>query len=483
MKNVKKTNAPTTSVASGIFKSYDIRGTVPNQLNPDVARLIGRAFVAEIKGEAVAVGRDMRVHSDDLAEGLIAGLMDSGCRVVDLGRVSTDALYFAVGHLEMDGGIMITASHNPPEYNGFKLCRSQAEPLSGADGIDRMKMAIEMDDYNLDRGDGTRSLANVLPDFIDHVLSFIDPKRLKPFKVVVDAGNGMAGAVLPAVFNRLPVKLIPMYFELDGTFPNHLANPIEPENIADLQKRVLAEKADFGVAFDGDADRMFLIDENGKPLGGDIVTLLVAKNLLAKNPGATILYNLICSKAVPEMIERQGGRAVRTPVGHALIKPLMKREGAIFGGEHSGHFYFQKNWYADSGLIAMLMAMEVLAEADQPLSALVASVDPYFRSGEINTKVKNISMTLEKIVEAFPDALPDRTDGITTSYDDWWFNVRPSNTEPLLRLNVEAHSADLLEEKTAELLAVIRGRRKTVSKPKRPATGGAARRKGRGKSE
>ena len=481
MKSVKKTNAPTTSVAAGIFKSYDIRGTVPEQLNPEVARLIGRAFVSEIKGEAVAVGRDMRVHSDALAEGLIAGLMESGCRVTDLGRVSTDALYFAVGHLGTDGGIMITASHNPPEYNGFKMCRSQAEPLSGADGIDRIKLAIGMDDYQLDRGTGTRSPLNILPAFIDHVLSFIDPKRLKPFKVVVDAGNGMAGAVLPEVFRRLPGELIPMYFELDGTFPNHPANPIEQANIADLQKRVVAEKADLGVAFDGDADRMFLIDETGKPLGGDIVTLLVAKNLLAKNPGATILYNLICSKAVPEMIERQGGRPVRTPVGHALIKPLMKREGAIFGGEHSGHFYFQKNWYADSGLIAMLMAMEVLAEADQPLSTLVASVDPYYRSGELNTKVKNIDKTLEKIIQAFPDALPDRTDGITTSYDDWWFNVRPSNTEPLLRLNVEANSADLLEEKTAELLAVIRGRRKVASKPKRPS---AARRKGRGsKSE
>jgi phosphomannomutase len=382
-----------------------------------------------------------------------------------------------VGHLKTVGGVMITASHNPPEYNGFKLCRSEAEPLSGTDGIDRIRMAIDMEDYNLERGEGTRSSANVLPAFIDHVLSFIDPKALKPFKVVVDAGNGMAGAVLPAVFERLPGKLVPMYFELDGTFPNHLANPIEPANIADLQKRVQTEKADFGVAFDGDGDRMFLIDENGKPLGGDIVALLVAKNLLAKNPGATILYNLICSKALPEMIQRQGGIAIRTPVGHALIKPLMKRDGAIFGGEHSGHFYFQKNWYADSGLIAMLMAMEVISEADQPLSALVASVDPYFRSGEINTKAKNIEKTLEKIIQAFPDALPDRTDGITLSFDDWWFNVRPSNTEPLLRLNVEAHSADLLEEKTAELLAVIRGRRKAAAKPKQPAKARAARRK------
>ncbi len=479
MKTVKKTNAPTTSVAADIFKSYDIRGTVPDQLNPEVARLIGRAFATEVKGERFAVGRDMRIHSDILAEALIGGLMDSGCNVVDVGRVSTDALYFAVGHLGTDGGVMITASHNPPEYNGFKLCRSMAEPLSGTDGIERMRMAIEMDDYILERGTGTCSASDILPQFVEHVLSFIDTTRMKPFKVVVDAGNGMAGAVLPAVFNRLPCILIPMYFEPDGTFPNHLANPIEPDNIADLQKRVLAEKADLGVAFDGDADRMFLIDETGKPLGGDMVMLLVAKNLLEKNPGAAILYNLICSKAVPEMIERMGGRAIRTPVGHAIIKPLMKREGAVFGGEHSGHFYFQKNWYADSGLIAMLMAMEVLALAEQPLSSLVASVDPYFRSGELNTKVKNITKTLDKIIEAFPGALPDHTDGITLVFDEWWFNVRPSNTEPLLRLNVEANSADLLEEKTADLLAVIRGRRKAAVKPKRQSAG---RRKGRGES-
>lgn len=479
MKTVKKTNLPTTSVAAEIFKSYDIRGTVPEQLNPEVARLIGRAFATEVKGERFAVGRDMRIHSDDLAEALIGGLLDSGCNVIDLGRVSTDALYFAVGHLATDGGVMITASHNPPEYNGFKLCRSMAEPLSGTDGIERMRMAIEMDDYVLDRGTGTRSNSNILPEFVDHVLSFIDPSKLKPFKVVVDAGNGMAGAVLPEVFKRLPCELVPMYFEPDGTFPNHPANPIEPANIADLQKRVLSEKADLGVAFDGDADRMFLIDENGRPLGGDVVMLLVTKNLLEKNPGAAILYNLICSKAVPELIERLGGRAIRTPVGHAIIKPLMKRENAIFGGEHSGHFYFQRNWYADSGLIAMLMAMEVLALAQQPLSSLVASVDPYFRSGELNTKVKNTQKTLDKISEAFPDVLPDHTDGITVAYDDWWFNVRPSNTEPLLRLNVEAHSADLLEEKTAELLAVIRGRRKAAAKPKRESAG---RRKGRGES-
>ncbi len=471
MKSVRKNDKVQAVVVSPeVFKSYDIRGTVPDQINRAAARLIGMAFAVEIKGTTIAVGRDMRVHSADLADGLIEGLIESGCRVIDIGQVSTDALYFAVGHLGTDGGVMITASHNPPEYNGFKLCRAQVEPLSGSDGIDRIRETISLEGFHYDREPGSRETVNVIPDFVDHVLSFVDASRLRHFKVVVDAGNGMAGTILPAVFARLPLELIPMYFELDGTFPHHPANPIEPANLADLRERVCKERADFGVAFDGDADRMFLVDETGSPLGGDIVTMLVAKSLLGKTPGATILYNLICSKAVPELIEREGGRAIRTPVGHALIKPLMKRLGAIFGGEHSGHFYFQKNWYADSGLIAMLVAMEALSGDQRPLSALVSTLNPYFRSGEINTRVKSIPKTLEKIVEAFPDSPPDNTDGITISFDGGWFNARPSNTEPLLRLNVEAKTAELLKEKTAALLAVIRGHRTRVPATKRRAT-------------
>ena len=460
MRGVTKRIPTGPKIDPEIFKSYDIRGIVPSQLNTDVARLIGRAFRTEITGTRVAVGRDMRVHSDELATALCKGLMESGCSVVDLGRISTDALYFAVGHLGLDGGIMVTASHNPSEYNGFKMCRKNAEPLSGRDGINRIQEMISLGDLEEPIGGGSIEKKDILPAFTEHVLSFIDTSRIRDFKVIVDAGNGMAGVTVPPVFKKLPCKLVPMYFELDGSFPNHPANPIEPENIKDLQDRVQKEKADFGVAFDGDADRMFLVDENGTPIGGDIITLLVAKSLLAKSPGATVLYNIICSRAVSEGIVSAGGRAVRTPVGHALIKPLMKKENAIFGGEHSGHFYFQKNWYADSGLIAMLVAMEVISESDKPLSELIKSLDPYVRSGEINSKVTSIAKTLERIVAAYPDRMVDRMDGIAIQAEEWWFNVRPSNTEPLLRLNVEAKSAQLLEEKTVELLLIIRGRKR-----------------------
>ncbi|MBI3872411.1 MAG: phosphomannomutase/phosphoglucomutase [candidate division Zixibacteria bacterium] len=467
MQNVKKRTPTEPAVAPDIFKGYDIRGTVPEQLNPDAATRVGRAFARELKGGNVAVGRDMRMSSDELTEALVVGLLESGCDVVDLGRVSTDALYFAVGHLGTDGGVMVTASHNPPEYNGFKLCRRNAEPLSRADGIARMQEAIALGEWDASERTGKRSSRAILDEFRDHVLSFIDPGQLKKFTVVVDAGNGMAGVTVPMVFERLPCRLIPMYFDLDGRFPNHPANPIEPANLKDLQARVRAEKADFGVAFDGDADRMFLVDETGQPLGGDIVTLLVARGVLAKSPGAAILYNLICSRAVPEGIAAAGGRAVRTPVGHALIKPLMKRENALFGGEHSGHFYFQKNWYADSGLIALLVAMEILSHADMPLSELVRTIDPYKRSGEINSRVASVPKMLEKIASSLPDQIPDRTDGLTYNWHDWWFNVRGSNTEPLLRLNIEAKTADLLDEKTAWLLGIVRGRRKAVTRPGR----------------
>ena len=483
MRGVTKRIPTGPRIDPDIFKSYDIRGVVPTQLNKEVARLIGMAFRTEITGTRVAVGRDMRSHSPEIAEALCQGLMESGCSVVDVGKVSTDALYFAVGHLGLDGGIMVTASHNPPEYNGFKMCRRDAEPLSGKDGINRIQELISLGDLDEPVGGGTITKQDILPAFAEHVLSFIDQSRIRPFKLVIDAGNGMAGVTVPLVFKHLPCKVIPMYFDLDGSFPNHPANPIEPDNIKDLQERVLAEKADFGVAFDGDADRMFLIDEMGEPISGDIVTLLVAKSLLAKNPGATILYNIICSRAVSEGIVSAGGRAIRTPVGHALIKPLMKRENAIFGGEHSGHFYFQKNWYADSGLIALLVAMEVISESNKPLSELIHSLDPYVRSGELNSKVTSIPKTLERIVAAFPERMVERMDGISIQAEDWWFNVRPSNTEPLLRLNVEAKSSELLEEKTAELLQIIRGRKRAPADKPAPKAKGKAKAKSPAKAK
>jgi phosphomannomutase len=440
-----------------IFKAYDVRGVVPGELNGDVARLIGRGFAEYLKPKKVAVGRDMRLSSPEIHEGLIKGLIGQGADVVDVGLVSTDGLYFAVGKFGLGGGIMITASHNPPEYNGLKMCEEDAIPLSGDHGLKDILDLIEKGAWSKPARKGRVKKQDVSQAYADHVLSFIDPAKIKPFKVVIDAGNGMAGMTVPEVMKHLPCRVIPMFFELDGSFPNHPASPIEPENIAQLRQRVLTEKADLGAAFDGDADRMFLVDEKANPLGGDMVTALVAKNLLAKEPGATILYNLICSKAVPETIVKCGGRAVRTRVGHALIKPLMRRENAVFGGEHSGHFYFRNNWFADSGLIALLVCLELFSEEAKPVSELVASLDPYVRTGEINTPVDDIPRKLLELEHAYATGRIDKLDGITIDYGDWWFNVRPSNTEPLLRLNLEAKTKSLMGEKRDEVLKLIRG--------------------------
>ncbi|MFH1686247.1 MAG: phosphomannomutase/phosphoglucomutase, partial [bacterium] len=358
---------------------------------------------------------------------------------------------------EYDAGIMITARHNPKQYNGFKICRERAEPLSGQDGLNLILKAIEADKPTTrapSRGVVVRK--DIAADYAAHCLSFIDIAAVKPYNIAIDAGNGVAGATLPPVLAQLPIKVTQLFFEPDGNFPNHPASPIEPENLVDLQRAIADTKADFGVAFDGDADRMFLVDRHGRPLGGDLVTALVAKSLLAKHPGETVLYNLICSRCVPELIERLGGTAVRTRVGHALIKPLMKQHSAIFGGEHSGHFYFRDNWFADSGLIAFLVCLELISRENRPLDELVAEIDPYVRSGEINTRVDSITNKIELIAGEFADGNHDREDGLTVQYSDWWFNLRPSNTEPLLRLNVEARTAELLKSKTAKLVKLIK---------------------------
>ncbi len=442
-------------VDPSIFKAYDIRGTYPDQLNQKIAYKIGRALVLYLKPERVAVGRDMRLSSPKLYEGLTRGIVEGGADVIDIGLVSTDCLYFTVGKFRYDAGVMITASHNPPEYNGFKLCKGEAVPLSLESGLDRIRELVLKNDFPAPQKWGLVKRKDVDEAYVQHVLSFVNPQKIKPFKIVIDAGNGMAGKIIPQLFLYLPCKVIPMFFELDGSFPHHLASPIEPENIASLRERVLAEKADLGAAFDGDADRMFLVDEKANPLGGDTVTALVAKNLLRKEKGATILYNLICSKAVPQLIEKEGGRAIRTRVGHALIKPLMKKHDAIFGGEHSGHFYFRNNWFADSGLIALLVCLELFSEENQPISELVKSIDPYFRSGEINSRLENIPQKLRQIEKHYSNGKIDHLDGLTVDFGDWWFNLRPSNTEPLLRLNVEATSKKLMEEKKEELLKLI----------------------------
>ena len=446
------------AVDSSIFKAYDVRGTYPDQINGSVAYQIGFALVDYLKPKSIAVGRDMRVSSDELFDQLVLGINDNGVDVIDLGLISTDGLYFAVGKYGYEGGVMITASHNPKQYNGFKICRERAEPVSGSDGLDRILMAILENPSPRPKPErGMTVRRNIDDEYARHCLSFIDVSKVKQYHVVIDAGNGIAGKTLPPVLKQLPIKTTPLFFELDGTFPNHPASPIELENLVDLQHAIAKESADFGVAFDGDADRMFLLDKDGRQVGGDMVTALVSKSLLKKHPGETVLYNLICSHAVPELVERMGGKAIRTRVGHALIKPLMKKNNAIFGGEHSGHFYFRDNWFADSGLIAFLVCLELLSEEGRALDEMVAEIDPYVRSGEINSRVDSITDRIEAVSAAFPEGKQDRLDGLTVEMDGYWFNLRPSNTEPLLRLNVEADSPKRLNEAKERLLRIIRG--------------------------
>ena len=439
-----------------IFKAYDIRGTVPDTFKPEYAYPIGLSISLFLEAETMAVGRDMRLSSDEIFEHLARGLNDGGTNVIDIGLTSTDALYFAVGKYQYDGGVMITASHNPKQYNGLKICRKNAEPLSGDQGLSEMLDMIQQEKLPLAKNKGRTSRRDILNEYISHCLSFIDVTKIKPFKIVIDAGNGMAGLTLPPVLEKLPLEVTRLYFELDGNFPNHPASPLEPENLVDLQKAVAEEKADFGAAFDGDADRMFLVDKLGHQITGDMVIALAAKSLLSKHPGETILYNLICSKAVPEIIEKLGGKSIRTRVGHAFIKPLMKEHNAIFGGEHSGHFYFRDNWFADSGLIAFLVCLELLSVENRALDELISELNPYFQSGEINSRVDSIENKITQVRQAFSDGVLDNEDGLTIQFDDFWFNLRGSNTEPLLRLNIEAKSAEILEDKKRLLLKIIR---------------------------
>uniref|UniRef100_A0A7C2BGX5 Phosphoglucosamine mutase n=1 Tax=Thermomicrobium roseum TaxID=500 RepID=A0A7C2BGX5_THERO len=445
-----------------VFKAYDVRGIYPTELDEQLAYRIGRAFALYLRPRQVVVGRDMRVSSPALADAVIRGLLDQGVDVTDVGLVSTDALYFAVGKYRFDGGIMVTASHNPPEYNGFKLCREEAQALSLDHGIGEIRELVIKGEFPEPERPGTLTRRDILDDFAAHVLSFIDPTVIKPFTVAIDAGNGMGGLIAPKVLGRLPLRIIPLYFELDGRFPHHVPNPIEPENVRDLQRTIVEQHADFGIAFDGDADRMFILDEHGRLVGGDMITALVAKALLQKYPGAKIVYNLICSRAVPEVIRAHGGIPIRSRVGHSFIKALMREHDAIFGGEHSGHFYFRENWYADSGIIAAVTVLELLSREGVTVSQAIAPIDRYFRSGEINVEAHDFAAVLQALEEHFRDGQIDHLDGLTVEYADWWFNARPSNTQPLLRINVEATTPELLQQKTQEVLTVIeqvRGRR------------------------
>jgi phosphomannomutase len=449
-----------------IFKSYDVRGVYPSELNDDIAYAIGRCFVpllgTERGGEgsrsSIVVARDMRPSGEKLCDALARGASDAGADVVDIGMVSTDALYFAVGKFAFDGGIMITASHNPATYNGMKFTGSQAQAISLDTGLSTIRDRLLSGELPPKSSTtGTVTHRNVLDDFAAHCLTFVERSKIKPLRIAVDAGNGMAGETIPHVFRSLPCEVIPLYFELDGSFPNHPASPIEPENMIDLQAEVRKRGCDLGVAFDGDADRMFIVDEKAGLIDGSTVTALVALNTLKRHPGAKILYNLICSRSVPELILQAGGVPIRSRVGHSIIKAEMREQDIVFGGEHSGHFYFRDNWYADSGMIALLACLELFSEANKPVSEVIAPIDTRFRSGEINSRVTDVPSKLQEIERRYADAQIDYLDGVTISYPHWWMNVRPSNTEPLLRLNVEGDTKQLMAEHRDEALELIRG--------------------------
>ncbi len=442
---------------SPIFKAYDIRGVYPSEIDEDAARRIGWAFARFLGGpDRVLVGRDMRTSSPSLAQAFIEGVTAAGVTAVDLGELSTDALYFASGKHEAPGA-MFTASHNPARYNGLKLCRAEAAPIGSDRGLDLIKKLAGSGEALGTSGAGAREELDVLEAYADHCRSLVDLGSLRPLKVAIDAGNGMAGKTVPIVFGLLPFDVVPLYFELDGTFPNHPANPIEPANVADLREAVTSGGCDVGIAFDGDADRIFLIDETGQPVSGSTTTAMVAESLLKKNPGETILYNLICSWTVPEVVKESGGVPIRTRVGHSFIKEIMAETGAIFGGEHSGHYYFRDNFRADSGMIAALIVLEAISQARRPLSEMLLTYDRYAASGEINSQVADQRAVLASLRERYAEGRQDLSDGLTVEFDDWWFNCRASNTEPLLRLNLEARTRRLMEEKTEEVLTIIRG--------------------------
>ena len=444
-------------ISPGLFKSYDVRGVYPAEINDDIAYGIGRCFVPLLDAKRIVVGRDMRPTGEKLYEAFARGATEAGAEVTYVGMVSTDALYFAVGKYGFDGGVMITASHNPAQYNGMKFTRERAEAISLETGLSQIRDQLAAGTLPPKAATpGTISQRDILDDFAEHCLSFVDRTKIKPFKIAIDAGNGMAGETVPYIFKHLPCEVTPLFFELDGTFPNHPASPIEPENMADLQAAVRKHGCDLGVAFDGDADRMFIVDEKADLIDGSTVTALVALNTLKKHPGARILYNLICSRSVPELVEKAGGTAIRSQVGHSIIKKVMRDRDVEFGGEHSGHFYFKENWYADSGMIALMECLELFSEAGKPVSEVIAPIDTRFRSGEINSTVKDIPAKLQELQSKYADAQIDHLDGITISYPHWWMNVRASNTEPLLRLNVEGDTKELMEQHRDEALAIIR---------------------------
>ena len=451
-----------------IFKAYDVRGLVDTEITADFCFATGVAFARFLQQErepgTVVIGEDMRPSSPVFADAFSAGITSQGLDVIRIGLASTDMLYFAAGKLNMPGA-MFTASHNPAEYNGIKMCLSGARPIGKESGLLTIEKFVEQGSPIELRSVGVERSQPMLEEYVEHLLSLVDLSSMRPLKVVIDAGNGMAGYTAPAVFKKLNAEIIEMYFELDGTFPNHEANPIDPKNLQDLSKAVRKHKADIGLAFDGDADRCFLVDEKGDLVNPSALTALIADRALASDPGSTIIYNLISSRSVKEVVEENGGTAVRSRVGHSYIKKMMAETGAIFGGEHSGHFYFRDFWRADSGMLAALHALAALSESKGSLSQLLHSYNRYSSSGEINSVVSDAQSVMDSIEShylamdlAIGGITTDHLDGLTVESTDWWFNVRASNTEPLLRLNVEANSAALMKKVSAQVLALIGGK-------------------------
>ena len=448
-------------VDPAIFKAYDVRGVYPAEVNEDTARAIGAAFVAYLHAKRVAVGRDMRLSSPALAAAFIDGATSQGADVTDYGMIATDMLYFAVARDGHDGGVQITASHNPKQYNGMKMVRREAFPLSGDEGLAEIREMIGGDSIPAPaRRRGAVTTKNALDEYVDHVMSFVDPSIVRPFNVVLDAGSGMGGLVAPRLFDRLPCRTTRLCFDVDGRFPNHEANPLIAENRRDIVERVIAEKADVGIAWDGDADRCFFIDGTGDFVSGDFITALLAEAFLLKNPGASIIYDLRASYAVKDIVGRYGGTAMMNRVGHAFFKRRMRETNAIFGGEVTGHYYFRDNFFADNGFIPAILILELMSKKGQPLRDLLQPLaSRYFISGEINTKLPSMTLVPEKldqIAARYSDGHQYKLDGLSVEYPEWHFNVRPSNTEPLLRLNLEATTPELMAEKRDEVVALIR---------------------------
>jgi phosphomannomutase len=443
-----------------IVKAYDIRGVVPDQLDEDIARAVGAAFVRVLGADRIVTAHDMRESSPGLATAFAEGATSQGADVVEAGLASTDLLYYAAGSLDIPGA-MFTASHNPARYNGIKLCRAGASPVGQDTGLAEIRDLVADGVPSYDGPSGSVTQQDLMADYASYLLGLVPGiDEIRPLKVVVDAGNGMGGLTVPHVLGRLPLQITELYFELDGNFPNHEANPIDPENLRDLQAKVREVGADIGLAFDGDADRCFVVDERGEIVSPSVLTALIAVRELDKEPGSTIIHNLITSHAVPEIVREHGGEPVRTRVGHSFIKGTMAETGAIFGGEHSGHFYFRDFWKADSGMLAALHALAALGSQDRPLSELLAEYSRYAASGEINTEVADQDGTTAAVKQAYEKregATVDELDGLTVDLPDGsWFNLRPSNTEPLLRLNIEAPDEATLEKLRDEVLAIVR---------------------------